>query len=323
MAPVTGSGSAAIVAGPASGSGDATADPWATGSGGAAIAEDDTGMPSMLATREIADAACPTVKAAYFYRIDKGGKVSYLLGTRHLGVDLKKLPAEVSERISAARLAVFETAPDDKGEAPHPPHHKISEELGPELWAHYRELMGDELAASLDDEEPPTALLMMMALYEDKSSALDDELTQVAIEHKIPVQGLETSEFQDRLINKWLGTRALRGGVKVTDDRAEIRQETVDDLTEYCAGTGTEAGPDAKERQDLLDAGFSEAEIAQYEEELVFARNRSWIPKLEKILAKGNAFIAVGADHLKGDKGVVSLLSRRGYKVIRVTPPAP
>jgi uncharacterized protein YbaP (TraB family) len=52
---------------------------------------------------------------------------------------------------------------------------------------------------------------------------------------------------------------------------------------------------------------------------MVYARNADWIPKLEKILAQGDVFIAVGADHLSGPKGVVALLQKRGYKLTRVT----
>jgi uncharacterized protein YbaP (TraB family) len=52
----------------------------------------------------------------------------------------------------------------------------------------------------------------------------------------------------------------------------------------------------------------------------VFDRNRDWIPKLEEILAAGGAFIAVGADHLTGGRGVIALLAGRGYQATRVAP---
>jgi uncharacterized protein YbaP (TraB family) len=51
---------------------------------------------------------------------------------------------------------------------------------------------------------------------------------------------------------------------------------------------------------------------------MVYARNASWIPKLEKMFEGGNVFVAVGADHLLGKRGVVALLEARGFKVTRV-----
>jgi uncharacterized protein YbaP (TraB family) len=51
----------------------------------------------------------------------------------------------------------------------------------------------------------------------------------------------------------------------------------------------------------------------------VFSRNRDWIPKLEKLFAQGDVFVAVGADHLIGDKGVIKLLEARGFTAKRIT----
>src|SRR5687767_14938860 len=64
-----------------------------------------------LGARKLADTVCPTVAAPYFFRIEKQGQTSYVLGTRHLGIDLAKFPANVTDALVAARLAVFETAP--------------------------------------------------------------------------------------------------------------------------------------------------------------------------------------------------------------------
>jgi uncharacterized protein YbaP (TraB family) len=51
----------------------------------------------------------------------------------------------------------------------------------------------------------------------------------------------------------------------------------------------------------------------------LLARNRSWIPALEKAHAAGGAFVAVGALHLVGEGSVVELLRARGFTVERAT----
>lgn len=284
----------------------------------------DIPLPTGDDTRRIIDAACPAVTGPYFFAVTKHGKTSHLLGTRHLSVDIAKFPAEVTDALVAASLAVFETAPDDHSDRDlaDPPADPVPDTLGPDLWQHYKDLVGDDLASRVALTDAPTALLMMAALYEDKSSALDDQLIQLAQAKKIRVQGLETTAFQEQLIRHWLDTRALIAAVKVTETRAELEETTVDDVTDYCAGTDNDPGPDPKEKQDLLDGGYTEAEIAQYTEDLVFSRNRDWIPKLEKLFKHAGVFVAVGADHLIGDEGVVALLGKRGYKVTRVVPPA-
>ena len=282
----------------------------------------DDPIPTFTAVKELADGACPRVTGAYFYRVEKDGKVAHLLGTRHLGVPLAKFPPIVADTLRASKLAVFETGGEDDPERAAPDNPPLSQRLGPALWTRYQALVSRDLATTLDAEDPPTALLMMMALYEDKTAQLDTELEAIAKRERIPIEGLESSAFQDELIERWLDLRALKAAIKAAEDRAELKQETVDDLDEYCDGTDDEPGPDPDEKADMLAGGYTEAEIARFEEELVYARNRNWIPKLEAIVARGDAFVAVGADHLIGDKGVVALLTARGYKVTRLTKPA-
>ena len=40
--------------------------------------------------------------------------------------------------------------------------------------------------------------------------------------------------------------------------------------------------------------------------------------RMQQVLAGGNAFIAIGAMHLPGDDGVLSLLAKQGYTITAV-----
>jgi uncharacterized protein YbaP (TraB family) len=55
-------------------------------------------------------------------------------------------------------------------------------------------------------------------------------------------------------------------------------------------------------------------------DDLLWARNKRWIPKLMPMLDAGSVFVAVGAAHYLGDNGLVKLLEDKGYTVTRVTP---
>ena len=58
------------------------------------------------------------------------------------------------------------------------------------------------------------------------------------------------------------------------------------------------------------------AEFPAFNERLIDARNRAWIPKIEKFIASGKTyFVVVGAGHLGGSGGVPALLRARGYWV--------
>lgn len=274
--------------------------------------------PDLSERKRIADEACPAVTGAYFYRIEKAGKVSHILGTRHIGVSLSKFPKPVHDAIASAKLAVFEVAPGDDSDLPQPKVF-LPDELGPELWKRYQTLVGERAAQALQSAPPSVALLSMMVLYEDIGATLDLEIERMVTAAKIPTRGLESSEFQDRLLNKVLDLRMLRAALTHTKDRKKLEKESRADLAEYCAGTDDKPGMDDDMRAELLASGYTEAELAKIDEEMVFARNADWIPKLEKILAQDKVFIAVGADHLTGPRGVVALLAKRGYKLTRIT----
>lgn len=51
------------------------------------------------------------------------------------------------------------------------------------------------------------------------------------------------------------------------------------------------------------------------EEVLLVKRNKSWIPKLKKMMQEKSSFVAVGGAHLGGKTGVLALLRAEGYTV--------
>lgn len=59
-------------------------------------------------------------------------------------------------------------------------------------------------------------------------------------------------------------------------------------------------------------------DMALFEEKLITVRNHHMADRADPMLAKGNAFMAVGALHLLGDQGLVELLKKKGYKATPV-----
>ena len=59
----------------------------------------------------------------------------------------------------------------------------------------------------------------------------------------------------------------------------------------------------------------SEWDFNGYEDILLANRNAAWIPIMEKAMQTKPTFFAVGAGHLGGEKGVLSLLKKQGFVV--------
>jgi uncharacterized protein YbaP (TraB family) len=70
---------------------------------------------------------------------------------------------------------------------------------------------------------------------------------------------------------------------------------------------------------ELLELAESESDSGPIAESFMFrfidARNRIMAGRMAARLDQGGAFIAVGALHLPGEKGLVSLLKSRGYRL--------
>jgi uncharacterized protein YbaP (TraB family) len=303
VAPIASGSAAATIEPPAP-------DPWAT------PAEADP-LPSLAERRQLVDEACPAVTGPYFFRVEKAGKVSHILGTRHISVSLAKFPVSVHDALLAAKLVVFEVAPGDEGN-PEPTPVDLRTSLGTSTWKHYETLVGADFARAVENAPPAAALVSLMVMYEDPTSQLEKEIELEIASSHTPTSGLETAAFQDEVLTRLLDVRMLRATIDTTEDRKELADTSRKDLTTYCAGTSDVGGMEPEDREEMLTAGYSKAELDTFDEEMVYSRNADWIPKLEPLLTTGGAFIAVGAGHLQGPRSVIALLAARGYKTTRL-----
>jgi len=77
------------------------------------------------------------------------------------------------------------------------------------------------------------------------------------------------------------------------------------------------SGDEAALSKALFDDSELKASPAFYDR-VLFDRNRKWLPIIVKEVDEGGVFIAVGAGHLLGDRGIVAELRKAGYQVTRV-----
>jgi hypothetical protein len=75
--------------------------------------------------------------------------------------------------------------------------------------------------------------------------------------------------------------------------------------------------PDADRRLTMLVDDMTRRTPA-FAEHLLVRRNARWARTLDAPLRRGGAFVAVGAAHLVGPRGLPALLAARGFRVSRV-----
>jgi uncharacterized protein YbaP (TraB family) len=156
---------------------------------------------------------------------------------------------------------------------------------------------------------------MFLSVFADERitpSALSDgtfkvyelEFTGLAESGGMPVRGLETIEFQ----------LALMDSIPY-EDQAQMLVESI--RAEQEGQAEYDSLVQIYVRQDLnaMIEGFDADSLAGFENLLLTNRNNNWIPVMEKAMQDSSCFFAVGAAHLGGANGVITLLRNEGYLV--------
>lgn len=170
--------------------------------------------------------------------------------------------------------------------------------------------MGKMKPAALDQALEIVKVLKMKQGQFDQNNVIDNYIQNVAKEKGKKTNGLETLAFQTNLIFD----RPIAEMVEelmCTIDNNEFEDKQMQMLIDaYHA-------QDAEKLMDitLMKMGNRCDVTDEYMDNLLFNRNRNWVKAIPAIVKEHSTLFAVGAGHLGGEKGVVNLLRKAGYKV--------
>lgn len=298
--------------------------------------------PTLLANIR-AEAAKTPNSDSLLWRVTRDGIAdSYLFGTLHMSDPrVIRLPEPAQRAFDAASTVVIETT-----EILDPAQMMASLLAQPELMMFTDDttlfsLLSDDDRQVVEDALrtrgiPPASVLKMkpwmiasmvsmpaceLARKAAGAPVLDVELAQRAQAEGKELVGLETVQDQLGAMASLPMEFHMRGLVDTLKlgDRIDDVIETM--IVLYIEGDTGMFWPFFRAvlpSEDDGDGGY-----AAFEETMVVARNQTMAQRAIPILAKGGAFVAVGALHLPGEQGLVSLLRQAGYTVEGVsdTPP--
>lgn len=150
------------------------------------------------------------------------------------------------------------------------------------------------------------AMLYPKMLSCSNISGIEEELLKLVKSDDKPLYGLETIEFQ----------AAIFDSIPYKVQAKELMQ-TIDSI-KYSKSEFTEMSDDYKnQRLDKLNQLMLKTEgvTKQYDNILLDDRNKKWVNNLKDIIKNKSVFIAVGAGHLSGPKGLINLFRTEGYTV--------
>jgi len=248
-------------------------------------------------------------------------KPSYIFGTFHILCPTDVMPMDkFAPYIDKSDQLIMELDMDDpnvmgsmaKGAAISDGR-TIKDFLTAEQYAKVDEMFKNSLGLSVDAVKTlKPAILSVLVVTSPKMlgcsppSSYDLSFVKVAADKKKPIIGLETVEFQ----SKTLESQPLEKQAESLAKMAEDPQKAEDELKKLIS---TYKEQDI-EKLHTLAIEQNKTDV-NFEKDLLDDRNAAWIPKIEGIIKTTPSFIAVGAGHLGGPKGVIQLMRAKGYKV--------
>lgn len=148
----------------------------------------------------------------------------------------------------------------------------------------------------------------------DPQNLFDAYFQKKAKEQNKPIGGFETVDFQVRVL---YGAPIERQIVQLMCfvDNATIQEETLVSLLNAYAAQNLEKTHEAIEMKLGNECDQTPEERAN----LIDNRNLAWIKVMPQIMQEKSTFFAVGAGHLLGEKGVLTLLKAAGYTITPVS----
>ncbi|NRA11128.1 MAG: TraB/GumN family protein [Crocinitomicaceae bacterium] len=242
---------------------------------------------------------------------------SFLFGTMHLiQKEYYYFPENLEKLIASSETIVMEVVGEpsqmemmkmmslDEGSL----FDILNEEQGDSLLAWGQENMGmseNSFKSSFGKMKPfAVSILTMAALMKGDTESYEMDITKLMKSQKIKGVGLETIEEQLAVFDDF-----------TDEEQVQMLMESIKDdeknknLTERMQQVYKRQNIDSLQLMIIEESGS----IADKESLLLDDRNKKWIPRIEKLIAKKRTFIAVGAGHLAGPQGVIKLLQKAGY----------
>ena len=156
------------------------------------------------------------------------------------------------------------------------------------------------LTASMVAEQQSTAC--------DHMISMEQLIMEEAKSNDVTVKGLETMDFQLEIFDKIpykLQAKQLYQVINHLNDKGG--EDEMQILTNAYRRQQLEKLEEITKKEDMGMKNFTEI--------LLYNRNADWAKKLQTLMGEKSLVVAVGAGHLPGTRGVISLLRKAGYKV--------
>ena len=141
------------------------------------------------------------------------------------------------------------------------------------------------------------------------SASIEESIMQLAKAGGKEIKGLETMAFQASLFDSI-----------PYEKQAEELLHSIDSMEQSKIYFGLMLNAYKTQRLDKIENIINDPAYGETENQdvLLDNRNKNWVRQLKEIMKKESVFTAVGAGHLVGKNGLISLLRSAGFTVIGI-----
>lgn len=243
---------------------------------------------------------------------------SYIFGTIHVAdVRVTRLPDVVTQVLNRSMTYVMEALPDDEEAM------KLSQMMyfddgrllqdfiDRQLFERTRDiLLAYDFTAEAIMRMKPWAAFLIMNYPDEDGLPLDLQLLHRAKQNGARLIGLETLSEQGEIFTDIPMEDQVRLLLDTVCNHDAVNRD-FEIMKEYYLQRDLQGLYHYSNRYTIV----SEPVYTGLLDRLLFERNERMVKRLLPVLNEGNAFIAVGAMHLPGDKGILSLLEMHGFSI--------
>lgn len=137
--------------------------------------------------------------------------------------------------------------------------------------------------------------------------SMEQLIMKEAKRNDVGIKGMETMEYQMSIFD------SIPYGFQAKQLLKMVEEGNTNEAGEMQTLTNAYRDQELDKMEELTkneDMG-----IKNFADMLLYNRNANWAKKLDGLLAGKSLVVAVGAGHLPGDRGVINMLRKAGYKV--------
>jgi uncharacterized protein YbaP (TraB family) len=263
----------------------------------------------------------------FLYEVRGSAGSAHLLGTIHVGFGFDEVLTDDARARFAAASRVMTEADVSAADptlmmqaALLPADRSLSSIVGKPTWERLVARIGEQIPPPILERLEPWLPTVMLGL-EELEHALK-ELRPGAETRLMDVELMKAAKAQGKTLTHFETVAeqiAIFESITLEDQVRELSEALESESSDQARAllSSFAAGDERALGRAIFDATQLERAPVFYQR-VLFERNARWLPVIEREAARGGAFIAVGAAHLLGERGILEELRRRGYSVTRV-----